>query len=181
MHGDAYCANTYSRNIPYSPSRSLWLTIFQSKPLQISFAGPCAHAVKFQCLPETRNEMGVSSRKKKKHLCILYLPSQALATHLCSMMAAQTLWCSRVPCVKADQTLSPCCVVWQDTHYFEVRPVFPPQPGKRDRDEGNDSVSCLSMTRSQNVIAEYLKRQPRKILFGLLAQTLKTRYTPIDK
>lgn len=56
-----------------------------------------------------------STATTQQQLCIvraaLYLPTPALATYLCSKMATPTLWCSRVPCVKADQTLSMSCCV----------------------------------------------------------------------
>lgn len=94
---DVFCTKPISHNIPHSPSRT-----FHVHP----------HTLSSSYLPETRNYIGVNCKKQQNRnnsVCILraalYLPTQALATHLCSKMVAPTLWCSRVPCVKADQTL----------------------------------------------------------------------------
>lgn len=77
-HGDVYYANSYSLSLSYSSSRSLSLTIFQSKPLQISFAGSCAHAVKFQCLPE---EMSRESTAKNNTETTLYTQGSTLSAN----------------------------------------------------------------------------------------------------
>ncbi len=47
-HEEVYCTNTYSHNTPYSPSRSLWLTIFQT-PVDIicRFMRPCCQVPVF--------------------------------------------------------------------------------------------------------------------------------------
>lgn len=60
----------------------LTLKIFQSKPQQISFAGSCAHAVKFQCLPETRIRWKSTAKKKKKHTHTATLYTQPSICHL---------------------------------------------------------------------------------------------------
>lgn len=77
-HRDVYYLNSNSHSLSYSSSRSLSLTIFKSKPLQISFAGSCAHAVKFQCLPE---EMSQESTAKNNTETTLYTQGSALSAN----------------------------------------------------------------------------------------------------
>lgn len=75
-HRDVYYSNSHS--LSYSSSHSLSLTIFKSKPLQISFAGSCAHAVKFQCLPE---EMSQESTAKNNTETTLYTQGSTLSAN----------------------------------------------------------------------------------------------------
>lgn len=77
-HRDVYYLNSNSHSLSYSSSRSLSLTIFKSKPLQISFAGLWAHAVKFQCLPE---EMSQESTAKNNTETTLYTQGSALSAN----------------------------------------------------------------------------------------------------
>lgn len=82
---------------------------------QYSSPNPCRHHLQV-CAPTLSSSNARLKQEKrwestaKKQLCTpraaLYLPTQALATHLCSKMAAPTLWCCSSLCESWSDPLS---------------------------------------------------------------------------
>lgn len=117
------CRNVVCKHVTTthtSPPRSLWLTIFQSNTLWISFAGSSANIVKFQCWHETTNEMGVKSGKNNP----VHSICQTRPWQHTSALRWQHREQQGSP-FHGYQSLSPRCVVWPDTHCFDFRPQFP--------------------------------------------------------
>ena len=167
---DMYCTkSTHTSSHPLLLVRSDW---------QYSSPNPCRYHLQVHaptlssssvCLKqEMRWESTVKKTTTHQQLCILraalYLPAQALATHLCSKMAALTPQCSGAPGVKADQTVSPCCVVWQDTHHFAVWPVFPLLDQESNGERGGRGKCLLfdEYSDKSKSIINYFKRQPEQ-------------------